>query len=89
MKFPVYVNDTAANTDIEVLDLSPRSYNSLKRAGIESVGKLVESIDNTQNLLRHRNLGQKSAAEIMYKIYLYQYRIRKDEYLKEVIRLNQ
>lgn len=92
VKFPVYINETTSNTDIEALDLSPRSYNSLKRAGIESVGELMESIDTTQDLLRHRNLGQKSAVEIMYRIYLYQYRIlnqeRRIRFLNQVIELN-
>ena len=92
VKFPVYISETAMQTDIEALDLKPRSFNSLKRAGIRNIGELMESVETTQDLLMHRNLGQKSAVEIMYKIYLYQYRVlspgRKDQYLKEVIQLN-
>ena len=93
IKFPVYISETAMQTDIEALDLKARSFNALKRAGIRNIGELMEAVESTEDLLTHRNLGQKSAAEIMYKIYLYQYRIlssgRKDQFLKEVIRLNQ
>ena len=47
---------------IEDLDLSVRSYNCLKRAGIHSVRQLVEFSEN--DLLNIRNFGAKSIEEV-------------------------
>lgn len=80
------------NWDISVLELSQRSYNCLKRSGIGTVGVLAERIEGIGDLLRIRNLGVKSAKEIMFRLYLFQYQVlseeKKREYLKEVISLN-
>ena len=51
---------------IEDLDLSVRSYNCLKRAGIHSVRQLVEFSEN--DLLNIRNFGVKSIEEVMDKL---------------------
>ena len=51
---------------IEDLDLSVRSYNCLKRAGIHSVRQLVEFSEN--DLLNIRNLGVKSIEEVKDKL---------------------
>ena len=52
---------------IEDLDLSVRSYNCLKRAGIQSVEELTQRIED--ELMRVRNLGKKSLKEVKDKIY--------------------
>ncbi len=51
---------------IEDLDLSVRSYNCLKRAGIRSVRQLVEFSEN--DLLNIRNFGVKSIEEVKDKL---------------------
>jgi len=51
---------------IEDLDLSVRSYNCLKRAGIHTVGDLIEKSEN--EMLKVRNLGQKSLDEVIRKL---------------------
>lgn len=51
---------------IEDLDLSVRSYNCLKRAGIHSVRQLVEFSEN--DLLYIRNFGVKSIEEVKDKL---------------------
>ncbi len=53
---------------IEDLDLSVRSYNCLKRAGIHSVRQLVEYSEN--DLLNIRNFGAKSIEEVKDKLIL-------------------
>ncbi len=51
---------------IEDLDLSVRSYNCLKRAGIHAVRQLVEYSEN--DLLNIRNFGAKSIEEVKDKL---------------------
>ncbi|HCC07408.1 MAG TPA: DNA-directed RNA polymerase subunit alpha [Clostridiales bacterium] len=54
------------DTTIEELDFSVRSYNCLKRAGINSVGELVQKTEI--ELIKVRNLGKKSIDEVMFKL---------------------
>ena len=58
--------DTHLEKTIEELDLSVRSYNCLKRAGIHTVGDLVEKSE--ADMLKVRNLGQKSLEEVKFKL---------------------
>ena len=51
---------------IEDLDLSVRSYNCLKREGIDTVSELV-ALSETQ-LMNIRNFGQKSVDEVKDKL---------------------
>lgn len=51
---------------IEELDLSVRSYNCLKRAGINTVEELTEK--NEEEMMKVRNLGKKSLEEVEQKI---------------------
>ncbi len=51
---------------IEDLDLSVRSYNCLKRAGINTVGELAQKTE--EEMMRVRNLGRKSLKEVMQKL---------------------
>ncbi len=51
---------------IEFLDLSVRSYNCLKRAGINTVYDLVQQSD--EDMMRVRNLGRKSLKEVKDKL---------------------
>jgi len=50
-------------TSIEDLNLSVRSYNCLKSANINTIGELVQR--DEQDLLKFRNFGKKSLAELV------------------------
>ena len=52
---------------IEDLDLSVRSYNCLKRAGIQTVEELTQRTED--EMMRVRNLGKKSLKEAKDKLY--------------------
>ncbi len=56
------------DTPIEALDLSPRAYNSLKRAGVSKVGEVLEK--NEEELLNVRNFGRKSLDELRERLIL-------------------
>ncbi|MBO4879612.1 MAG: DNA-directed RNA polymerase subunit alpha [Clostridia bacterium] len=51
---------------IEELDLSVRSYNCLKRAGINTIAELVER--DEEEMMKVRNLGRKSLEEVQQKL---------------------
>ena len=51
---------------IEDLDLSVRSYNCLKRAGIQTVEELTQKTED--EMMRVRNLGKKSLKEVKDKL---------------------
>ncbi|MFA6940203.1 MAG: DNA-directed RNA polymerase subunit alpha [Clostridiaceae bacterium] len=51
---------------IEELDLSVRSYNCLKRAGINTVSELTER--TMDDMMKVRNLGKKSLEEVQQKL---------------------
>ena len=51
---------------IEELDLSVRSYNCLKRAGINSVQELIQKSED--DMMKVRNLGKKSLEEVQNKL---------------------
>lgn len=64
-----FVNDGSAkkiNMAIEDLDLTVRSYNCLKRAGISTVQELTEKSEDEMS--RVRNLGKKSLKEVKEKL---------------------
>jgi DNA-directed RNA polymerase subunit alpha len=62
---------------IEDMDLSVRSYNCLKRAGINSVEDLTKK--SREDMLKVRNLGLKSLEEVIQKLEGYSLSLRKDE----------
>lgn len=51
---------------VEELDLSVRSYNCLKRAGINTVEELIEKTES--DMMKVRNLGKKSLTEVKVKL---------------------
>lgn len=51
---------------IEELDLSVRSYNCLKRAGINTLQELTDKTES--DMMRVRNLGRKSLEEVKNKL---------------------
>ncbi len=64
-------------TSIEELELSVRSSNCLKRAGINTVGELVEKTED--DLMKVRNLGKKSLKEIKEKLSEYNLELKQNE----------
>ncbi|NLX91429.1 MAG: DNA-directed RNA polymerase subunit alpha [Firmicutes bacterium] len=61
---------------IEELDLSVRSYNCLKRAGINTVEELIRRSE--EEMMKVRNLGKKSLEEVTNKIAELGLSLRKD-----------
>lgn len=67
--FTEVIEDTNAkimDMTIEDLDLSVRSYNCLKRAGINNVSELVQKSED--DMMKVRNLGRKSMEEVKKKL---------------------
>ena len=62
---------------IEEMDLSVRSYNCLKRAGINTVEDLTKK--SRGDMLKVKNLGIKSIDEVIAKLESYGLSLRKDE----------
>ncbi len=60
------MKDKLLETAIEDLELSVRSYNCLKRAGIHTVADIVNKSE--QDMIKVRNLGKKSLDEVINKI---------------------
>ena len=58
--------DTSVSGSIEDLDLSVRSYNCLKRAGIGTVSELTQKTET--EMMKVRNLGKKSLLEVKSKL---------------------
>ena len=51
---------------VEDMDLSVRSYNCLKRAGINTVEDLIKKSED--DMLKVKNLGRKSLDEVIHKL---------------------
>lgn len=62
---------------IEELDLSVRSYNCLKRAGINTVQELIQKTED--DMMKVRNLGRKSLEEVQEKLAELGLSLRKEE----------
>lgn len=62
---------------IEEMDLSVRSYNCLKRAGIHTVEDLTKKSED--DMLKVRNLGRKSLDEVIAKLRSYGFDLRSNE----------
>ena len=59
-------NSQILEMQIEDLDLSVRSYNCLKRAGINTVDELTQKTE--EDMMKVRNLGKKSLKEVKVKL---------------------
>ena len=62
---------------IEELDLSVRSFNCLKRAGINTVEDLINKSE--EDMMKVRNLGRKSLEEVIWKMASLGFNLRKDD----------
>ncbi|MBQ8210697.1 MAG: DNA-directed RNA polymerase subunit alpha [Clostridia bacterium] len=62
---------------VEELDLSVRSFNCLKRAGIDKVEDLISKSED--DMMRVRNLGRKSLDEVIAKLHSLGLSLRRDD----------
>jgi DNA-directed RNA polymerase subunit alpha len=69
--------EKALEMTIEELDLSVRSFNCLKRAGINTVEDLVSKSED--EMMKVRNLGRKSLEEVMAKLDSLGFKLNTDE----------
>ena len=69
--------EKALEMTIEELDLSVRSFNCLKRAGINTVEDLISKSD--ADMMKVRNLGRKSLEEVIAKLESLNFTLRKDD----------
>ena len=96
--FPVIFTREQYEQDVLVLDLSARANNCLKRAGVHTIGHLVEGFytkedaSSKRQLLRLRMLGSGTAEEILLKLFCYQFMVLPDEkkrsYMRRVVEAN-
>ena len=63
---PVSDVEKVLETNIDELELSVRSYNCLKRAGINTVAELINK--TPEEMMKVRNLGRKSLEEVLAKL---------------------
>lgn len=69
--------DRVMEMTIEELDLSVRSYNCLKRAGINTVEELTRKTED--DMMKVRNLGKKSLEEVVQKLAALDLNLREPE----------
>ncbi len=74
---PTDKRDRLREMPIEELELSVRSFNCLKRAGINTVAELVSRTD--EEMMKVRNLGKKSLEEVKAKLQQFNLSLQKSE----------
>lgn len=72
VKVSVSFSAKACDTNIDDLEFSPRAEHSLKRAGVFTIGGVIDLIAD-DGLLRIRNLGKKTQNEIKTRILAFGY----------------
>ena len=60
------ITQAVLEMSIDELELSVRSYNCLKRAGINTVEELTNK--TSEDMMKVRNLGRKSLEEVLAKL---------------------
>ncbi len=96
--FQVMFTNEQMEQGVDVLDLSQRAYNCLRRNSIYTLGDLVNGVEtrgdetSKKQLLRFRNLGRKTSEEILLKLFYYQFLVlsekQKKAYMQMVIHSN-
>ena len=71
------IKEKVLEMTIEELDMSVRSFNCLKRAGIDTVEDLINRTE--EDMIRVRNLGKKSLEEVIQKLHSLGLRLKKEE----------
>ncbi len=86
-------SDALMNTEIgDMLDLSVRASNALKRAGFLTIGDLLTKTESFDEIARIRNCGATSISEIMGRLFFYQYSLipgdQRTAYMQSIMQLN-
>ena len=71
------IKEKVLEMTIEELDLSVRSFNCLKRAGIDTVEDLINRTE--EDMIKVKNLGKKSLEEVIFKLQTLGLELRKEE----------
>ena len=71
-RISVPFSQKACDMSVDDIDFSPRANNSLKRAGVFTIGEIIDLIAD-DGLLRIRNLGKKTQNEIKTRILAFGY----------------
>ena len=71
------IKEKVLEMTIEELDMSVRSFNCLKRAGIDTVEDLTNRTE--EEMIKVRNLGKKSLEEVILKLHSLGLDLKKDE----------
>lgn len=91
IKVQIGFGSKACDTSIEELDYSVRAFNSLKRAGVTTVGQTIDLIASDE-LLKIRNLGKKTEVEIKTRILAFGYgwltELQKKQFFVDLLQLN-
>lgn len=92
LKYRIHVTQKMMDMQLEDLELSVRAFHSLKRAGYDYVGDLLDALEQGMDLRHIRNCGSTSIREIQERLFILQYyslpEKRREEYLKEVLKIN-
>lgn len=96
--YQVFLTSEQMKQDVEVLDLSVRAYHCLKRAGYDTLERLINGIytkdgeTSKRQLRKIRNLGISSADEILIKLMNYQFMSlpdsKKKAYMDKILEIN-
>ena len=71
------IKEKVLEMTIEELDMSVRSFNCLKRAGIDTVEDLTNHTE--EEMIKVRNLGKKSLEEVIFKLHSLGLDLKKEE----------
>ena len=71
------IKEKVLEMTIEELDMSVRSFNCLKRAGIDTVEDLTNRTE--EDMIKVRNLGRKSLEEVIFKLHSLGLELRKED----------
>ena len=71
------IKEKVLEMTIEELDMSVRSFNCLKRAGIDTVEDLINRTE--EDMIKVRNLGKKSLEEVIQKLHSLGLDLRREE----------
>lgn len=71
------IKEKVLEMTIEELDMSVRSFNCLKRAGIDTVEDLINHTE--EDMIKVRNLGKKSLEEVLQKLHALGLDLKRDE----------
>ena len=71
------IKEKVLEMTIEELDMSVRSFNCLKRAGIDTVEDLISKTE--EDMMKVRNLGKKSLEEVIQKLHSLGLDLKKDD----------